>query len=123
MSRIIFLFLGLLLFQNHSNELYNNLFFQNGRCVKKGLKVVCQGGGKSWIDAEDIKMIDSTLVKNTSMSFLYKKEKYYIPVSKDIDIDNYKNGDCLKIDITFIEKKDRFNYRYLSYVSSVTLYK
>lgn len=123
MSRTIFLFLGLLFFQCPNSDLYSHLNFQNGKCVKTGLKVICEGGGRSWIDADDIQLIDSTLVKNTSLSFLYKGGKYYIPISKNISINNYKNGDCLIIDVTFIEKKDRFNFRYLSYVSNVTLCK
>lgn len=121
MSKIVTIILGLFICQcSIETDLYKNLHFNNGICEKKNLQVVRIGGGRSWIDADDICLIDSNLVMNTSLAFEYKGKAYYIPVAKHLDIDQYQDSN-LVVDIIFLDKKDHLNIRYLSYISNIKI--
>lgn len=123
MSKIVTIIVGLFIYQCLiETDLYKDLHFNNGICEKKNLQVVRIGGGRSWIDADDICLIDSNLVANTSLAFEYKGKTYYIPVAKHLDIDQYQDSNLI-IDIIFLDKKDHLNIRYLSYISNIKLMK
>lgn len=119
MSRIITIILGLMICQHLiETDLYKNLHFNDGICEKKNIEVKRIGGGRSWIDADDIRLIDSNLVVNTSLAFEYKGKTYYIPIAKHLDIDQYQDS-ILVVDIIFLDKKDHLNIKYLSYISNI----
>ena len=100
-------------------KLYRCLRFKNGKCEKTGLTVVIKDWEKSWENADDMAVMDSNFVRNTSMHFMYKKQSYCIPIAKNILKENYHFGDSVKIDIVIFKQKDHLNIRHLAYVSAI----
>ena len=100
-------------------KLYRHLRFENGKCEKKDLAVVIKDWEKSWENADDIAVMDSNFVQNTSVRFMYKKQSYCIPIAKNILKENYFRGNSVKMDIVIFKQKDHLNIRHLAYVSAI----
>ena len=103
-------------------ELYRHLRFENGKCEKKGLAVVVKDWERSWENADDMAVMDSTFVRNgrnMSVCFMYKKQSYCIPIAQNILKENYLRGDSVKMDIVIFKQKDHLGIRHLAYVSAI----
>lgn len=103
-------------------KLYRHLRFENGKCEKKGLAVVVKDWERSWENADDMAVMDSTFVRNgrnMSVCFMYKKQSYCIPIAQNILKENYLRGDSVKMDIVIFKQKDHLGIRHLAYVSAI----
>ena len=134
MRKITILFV-LLIYSNLVNAqcvmdfLYDSLSYTNDIC-KKTLIVKYLSYGKNPINGDtnnETHKIEEQIkyIPHSSVSFLYKGEKYNISISNECDISKYSKGDSIMIDILFFKNiKQPYKYKNpFSLVSSVTEYK
>lgn len=110
--RIYILFLLLFCVQIHTigaqfleQQLYDSLSYSDGVCVKT-IKVSYLSLGRDPLNErnDSIALIIMNATQNTpytSMSFLYKEQKYYISLHKECKIPNISKGEKIILQIQF----------------------
>ena len=133
MRKLTILFV-LLIYSNLVNAqcvmdcLYDSLSYTNDIC-KKTLIVKYLSYGKNPINGDtnnETHKIKEQIkyIPHSSVSFLYKGEKYNISISNECDMSQYSEGDKIKIDIIFYKDiKQPYKYIYpFSFITSVAEY-
>lgn len=108
--------------------LYDSLFFTNGRCEKDLIVSFVSYGKNPLIDTpSNVKKTIKSKIKripNSSVSFLYNGNRYYISVDNKCDLSRFSKGDTIMVKIVFFEdiKQPHKYENYFSLIKKIELY-
>lgn len=108
--------------------LYDSLIFINGRCEKELIVSFLSYGKNPLIDTQsnDKKKIKRKIkrIPNSSVSFIYKGDRYYISVDNKCDLSRFSKGDTIMVKIVFFKdiKQPHKYENYFSLIKKIKLY-